>query len=237
MAEIRTEYGVFVFQERPGWRDTREQLLRQCAKNNQEIAPRTFHMLQKGRRHEHVALAAVFAADGAVVSDAEIEAYVRAKTGETAWVMNQGASRALCESHLIGPAPEHSRGQWRCIDESAHLDAGWSAHWRSVLAGVFKNDMSAMSAAVAAGEYIAFQFVPGARSWSGFCAETAEKNTHRWTRLIRAAPPMMPTIDEDAQAVFAAILKNTQKRKRTPVAPTDENRNKKRKKKHYITKN
>lgn len=237
MAEIRTESGVFIFQERSGWRDARETLMRQCAKNNQEIAPRTFHMLQKGRRHEHVALAAVLAADGAVVSDAEIEAYVRAKTRETTWVMNQGAFRALCDSHLIGPAPEHSRGQWRCIDESAHLDARWSAHWRSVLTGVFKNDMSAMNAAVAAGEYIAFQFVPGARSWSDFSAETAEKNTHRWTRLIRAAPAPMLTIEENAQAVFTSILKNTQKRKRTLAVAAEENSNRKRKKKFHNTKN
>lgn len=234
MAE-KISIGPLELSECPGWRDRRDALLRQCILNGDTQQGRYSSRLQKGKRHDHIAVSAVFAADGAVVSHAEIEAFVRAQTGENGWIMNQGSFQSLSTC----PQIEHvDKKSWRCLALSSHMDAHWSAHWRTVLAGTYRDDRAAFHAAVNEGKFVAFQFVSGTRGWNYFTAETADRSMHRWTRLIHALPARELNMPADVENVFQSIMRNTKKkRKADTVAPEEKKKRKKKQKLNSVTKN
>ena len=234
MADL-VQIGDFSFVECVGWRDRRDALLRQCVLNGDVHHGRYSSRLQKGKRHEHVAVSAVFAADGAVMSHAEIESFVRDQTGENTWIMNQGAFLSLRECSQLEQVDEVS---WRCLALSSHLDAHWSVHWRTVLSGTFHDDRAAFTAAINKGQFIAFQFVPGTRGWTFFSPDLADRSVYRWTRLIYAPPIRTFEIEGDVQSIFFSILRNTVKRKRSEMPHHDEHKRKKKKlKTSVVTKN
>lgn len=234
MADL-VQIGSFSFVECDGWRDRRDALLRQCVLNGDVHHGRYSSRLQKGRRHEHVAVSAVFAADGAVISHAEIESFVREQMSENTWIMNQGSFLSLRGCSQLEQVDGAS---WRCLALSSHLDAHWSVHWRTVLSGTFHDDRAAFAAAINEGRFIAFQFVPGTRGWTFFSPELADRSIYRWTRLIYAPPARAFEIAEDAKNIFLSILRNTVKRKRSEMpALEDKKRKKKKVKLSVVTKN